>query len=122
MSPPHSAPQLLINYGICNDDNPFDSMPLTVSIAQQDPLFSAKRTAVQKHGLSTRVDFKLLKNAPLPQHLLPYLRLAHAKTAEEVAAGETAQHGLQDKSIAFDVDALLEPSRPCDDHKACGLE
>jgi len=83
---PQPNSKLLINYGICNDDNPFDTLPLTAQISQNDPLLNVKRAALKAGGMSTRQDFKLSRQSPVPEQLLPFLRLAHAETPEEVAA------------------------------------
>lgn len=81
---PQPNSRLLINYGIVDEHNPFDKLSLTVTLANTDPLFLAKRAAVQSHGLATQQAFALSRGAALPEQLLPYLRVAFAATLQQV--------------------------------------
>ena len=59
-----------------------------VTIPNSDPLFRAKRTALQPHSLTTQHTFDLGRNKPLPPALLPFMRLALATTEEQVSEWE----------------------------------
>lgn len=53
--------QLLVNYGVVEDNNPYDKLTVTATIPNSDPLFKEKRAALQPAmaGLSTQQDFDL---------------------------------------------------------------
>lgn len=84
---PQPNSKLLVNYGIVEDDNPHDRLTMTATIPNSDPLFKVKRAALQPAmaKLATRQLFNLTPTGLDPM-LLPYLRLAHARTPEEVTA------------------------------------
>ncbi len=44
---PQPNSRLLINYGICDENNPYDKLPVTVTLDNGDPLFKAKRGRLQ---------------------------------------------------------------------------
>jgi hypothetical protein len=82
---PQPNSRLLINYGVVDDNNPYDKLPLGVTLPSDDPLFRQKRQKLSEVGLSTQQTFQLSRSEPLPQNLLPYLRCAFASTEEELA-------------------------------------
>ncbi len=71
-----------------DDANPYDKLPLQVTLSSDDPLYPAKRARLGETELSTQQTFQLGGPTPdpLPPTLLPYLRLAYASTEAEVAA------------------------------------
>eukprot|EP00889_Picochlorum_renovo_P002438 jgi/Picre1/29468/NNA_004856.t1 len=83
---PQPNSKLLINYGVVDPINPYDKMPMTITIPNDDPLFRAKRNRLADAGLATSQAFQLSAHSPVPEHLLAYLRLTFATTEEEVAA------------------------------------
>ncbi|KAK9834599.1 hypothetical protein WJX74_005523 [Apatococcus lobatus] len=74
---PQPNAALLLNYGIVDENNPYDKLSMTVTIPHQDPLFQQKRTMLQSHGLATMQKFELQRHKGLPPMLLPYLRLSY---------------------------------------------
>ena len=81
---PQPNSKLLINYGVVDANNPYDKMAITITIPNDDPLFRLKRGIVSDQGLSTSQTFQLSATKPIPDNLLPYLRLTFAKTEQEV--------------------------------------
>lgn len=81
---PQPNSKLLINYGVVDSNNPYDKMPVTVTIPTDDPFFRMKRSIVSEHGLSTSQTFQLSASNPIPQNLLPYLRLTFARTEADI--------------------------------------
>ena len=59
---PQPNAALLLNYGIVDEDNPYDKLSMTVTIPHQDPLFQQKRTILQSHGLATMQKFELQRH------------------------------------------------------------
>ncbi|PSC74659.1 3-oxoacyl-[acyl-carrier] synthase chloroplastic isoform B [Micractinium conductrix] len=82
---PQPNSRLLINYGLVDENNPYDKLPLSITIPSEDPLYRMKRDKLAEQGLSTQQTFQLTAAAPLPPQLLPYLRVVHATRAEDVA-------------------------------------
>lgn len=84
---PQPNSRLLINYGLVDEANPYDKLPLTVTLPSSDPLYRPKRSrlAATEPELSTQQTFQLPRTeAPLPPDLLPHLRVAFAETEEEM--------------------------------------
>ena len=78
---PQPNRRLLLNYGVVEDNNPYDKMAVTITIPNNnDDLFRLKRAIVSSEdlNLSTSQTFQLSLNKPVPDHMLPYLRLAFA--------------------------------------------
>ncbi|KAL4419581.1 hypothetical protein ABPG77_004830, partial [Micractinium sp. CCAP 211/92] len=80
--------RLLINYGIVDESNPYDKLPLSITIPSNDPLYRLKRDKLAAEGLSTQQTFQLSAAAPLPEQLLPYLRVVHATCEADVEGVE----------------------------------
>ena len=59
-----------------------------MTLPNSDPLFRAKRDALQPHGLATQQTFDLGRNKPLPLAILPFLRLALATSIDQVTMAE----------------------------------
>ena len=94
---PQPNARLLLNYGVVDDLNPYDKLPLGVVIPSDDPLFRQKRSKLAEHELSTQQTFQLSAAAaadPLPPTALPYLRLTFACTEEEVNAVEFGENAV----------------------------
>ena len=86
---PQPNRRLLLNYGIVDEGNPSDAESVTVTLPNDDPLFAAKRAALQRGTASaTTASFKLTAKDPLPAGLVPYLRLAFCKDAAFVAGAD----------------------------------
>jgi len=86
---PQPNQRLLINYGIVDETNPFDCITITAKIPSEDPLFAQKKIALGKAGgMSTAMEFQLKAKQPLPDGLLPFLRLAHLTDPNQVKAWE----------------------------------
>ncbi|KAL4457345.1 hypothetical protein ABPG75_012210 [Micractinium tetrahymenae] len=83
---PQPNSRLLINYGIVDESNPYDKLPLSITIPSNDPLYRLKRDKLAAEGLSTQQTFQLSAATPLPEQLLPYLRVVHATREADVAA------------------------------------
>jgi hypothetical protein len=85
---PQPNSRLLLNYGIVDDNNPYDKLPLGVVIPSDDPLYREKRNKLGENELSTQQTFQMTRgtDSPLPDTVLPYLRLTFATTKEEVQA------------------------------------
>lgn len=76
-------PQLLVNYGVVEDNNPYDKLQLTATIPNSDPLFQAKRAALQPAGLATQQSFALTA-AQVPRLFRPpHLILAVPQPREQ---------------------------------------
>ncbi|EFN55628.1 hypothetical protein CHLNCDRAFT_57818 [Chlorella variabilis] len=81
---PQPNSRLLINYGIVDESNPYDKLPLSITIPSDDPLYRLKRDRLAERGLSTQQTFQLQAAASLPAQLLPYLRLVHSTREADV--------------------------------------
>lgn len=81
---PQPNSKLLINYGVVDPGNPYDKMPFSVVIPSNDPLYILKRSRLSEMDLSTQQTFQLTEREPLPEDLIPYLRLTYARTEEDV--------------------------------------
>lgn len=82
---PQPNSRLLINYGVVDDNNPYDKLPLGVTIPSDDPLYRLKMQKLADNGnLSTQQTFQLSRSNPLPDQLLAYLCCAFATTEEEI--------------------------------------
>lgn len=81
---PQPNSRLLLNYGIVDEQNPNDKMTITATISNSDPLFPQKRMLLQQHNMSSQHTFQLQRCHDLPPTLLPYLRLAHCDSKEEL--------------------------------------
>uniref|UniRef100_A0A383VYM3 Rubisco LSMT substrate-binding domain-containing protein n=1 Tax=Tetradesmus obliquus TaxID=3088 RepID=A0A383VYM3_TETOB len=81
---PQPNSRLLLNYGIVDESNPYDKLPLVVTLPANDPLYKVKRGILQEENLSTLQTFDMKRGQPLPPLLLPYLRLAFATTHEQL--------------------------------------
>ncbi|KIY95099.1 hypothetical protein MNEG_12863, partial [Monoraphidium neglectum] len=112
---PQPNSRLLLNYGIVDESNPFDKLQLTVTLPSSDPLYKAKRDKLDKAGLSTMQarglfftisTFDLKRSEPLPPLLLPYMRLAFSRSAEQMAA-------VQLEAGAPPIDAGIEQQAAC---------
>jgi hypothetical protein len=47
---PQPNSRLLLNYGIVDESNPYDKLPLTVTLPANDPLYKVKRGILQVSG------------------------------------------------------------------------
>ncbi|CAI5498349.1 unnamed protein product [Closterium sp. Naga37s-1] len=76
---PQPNTRLLLNYGIVDEDNPYDRLTVQVALNPDDPLYQAKRAIVQKNDLLRTQDFQLYKGKEQAAlyDMMPYLRLAH---------------------------------------------
>lgn len=85
---PQPNSRLLLNYGVVDDKNPFDKIPLGIVIPSDDPLYRQKRARLAEQDLSTQQTFQLSAAGPnpLPPQIVPYLRLTFASTEEELWA------------------------------------
>lgn len=72
---PQPNSRMLINYGIVEENNPFDKLQLMVTLPSNDPLFRAKRTVLSEAGLSSQQAFDMQRTQALPSQLLPYMRV-----------------------------------------------
>lgn len=106
---PQPNSRLLLNYGVVDENNPYDKMPLVATISSDDPIYRQKRMALAEKSpnLSTQQTFQLTQSVPLPAEILPYLRLAHASTEAEIAA------------VTFDP-ALAKPVSPENEARVLG--
>lgn len=100
---PQPNSRLLLNYGLVDEANPYDRMPVVATLDSRDPLFKAKRAALAAAGAGTMASFDLRPPAAaaaadastaasppaqpsLPPTFLPWLRLACATTEAQVKA------------------------------------
>ncbi len=81
---PQPNSRLLLNYGLVDENNPYDKLQMTITLPNSDPLFREKRAKLQPFQLATQQTFDLARGKPLPAALLPYMRLALATTSEQV--------------------------------------
>ncbi|KAJ9519357.1 hypothetical protein QJQ45_023150 [Haematococcus lacustris] len=81
---PQPNTRLLLNYGLVDENNPYDKLQVSVILASTDPLYQLKRSRLQAVNLSTSQPFDLQRNKKLAPLLLPYMRLAAASSPEEV--------------------------------------
>ena len=51
---PQPNRRLLINYGIVDENNPYDFLQITTCLMKSDPLFQRKRTLLLQHGLAAQ--------------------------------------------------------------------
>lgn len=51
---PQPNKRLLINYGIVDEDNPYDFLQIIASLRQSDPLFQIKRKLLLQHGFAAQ--------------------------------------------------------------------
>eukprot|EP01023_Acetabularia_acetabulum_P033430 TRINITY_DN3128_c0_g2_i1.p1 TRINITY_DN3128_c0_g2~~TRINITY_DN3128_c0_g2_i1.p1 ORF type:complete len:518 (+),score=63.81 TRINITY_DN3128_c0_g2_i1:148-1554(+) len=80
---PQPNSRLFVNYGIVDENNPYDKLAITITIPNTDPLFQMKRSKLQHVDLSSQQQFQLQRDSDLPPMLIPYMRLACASTAED---------------------------------------
>ncbi|KAK9785591.1 hypothetical protein WJX73_004453 [Symbiochloris irregularis] len=92
---PQPNGRLLINYGIVDEDNPYDRLSLTVTLPLADPLYSLKRSLLMPHGLSTQQTFQMQRGQALPDNLLQYVRFAHT---DSEASARAAASGFSSPS------------------------
>ena len=85
---PQPNRRLLLNYGIVDESNPSDAESVTITLPNDDPLFAAKRAALQRGSSATTATFKLTAKDPLPAGLIPYLRLAFCPDEAFVAGAD----------------------------------
>ena len=86
---PQPNSKLLLNYGIVDDLNPHDRLAICIQLNPDDPLFQAKRLAVQEElGLGSSSEFQLFRDAsePWSPTLLPFLRIAMSADHGELSA------------------------------------
>eukprot|EP00891_Asterochloris_glomerata_P000471 jgi/Astpho2/471/fgenesh1_pg.00011_%23_55_t len=69
--------ELLLSYGFVPQDNPFDSVQLTLALDKDDSLFQLKQRVLAHHGLKAAEAFPL-KLDGLPRGLLQYAAFAAA--------------------------------------------
>lgn len=91
---PQPNSRLFINYGIVDEDNPYDKLPLSVTIPSADPLYRQKRDKLAAHSLSTQQTFQLQRNQDLPSDLLPYMRLVAAEDLQQLEAVEFGEEAV----------------------------
>lgn len=87
---PQPNSRLLVNYGIVDENNPYDKLQMTVSVPNSDPLYQRKRSLLHTANLSSTQTFDLARTKPLPPLLLPYMRVAFASSQaqlDSVSAG-----------------------------------
>lgn len=64
-SPEHNQPAdppPCLPAGIVDESNPYDKLPLSVTIPSADPLYRQKRDKLAAHSLSTQQTFQLQRN------------------------------------------------------------
>eukprot|EP00899_Mesostigma_viride_P007883 jgi/Mesvir1/17096/Mv07533-RA.2 len=85
---PQPNQRLLQNYGIVDDDNPFDRLAVQIALDTEDPLYQRKRLLVQKSGMSTIQSFNLGKGKEEEtiEKMLAYMRLSMCNTVAECEA------------------------------------
>ncbi|GMH40672.1 hypothetical protein BSKO_08576 [Bryopsis sp. KO-2023] len=81
---PQTNKRLLINYGIVDENNPYDWLQIKIRVPNSDPLFQAKRSVLMENGLSTQEAFKLQRGRPIPKMLLPYMRVIYETDPAEM--------------------------------------
>ena len=69
--------ELLLSYGFVPEDNPFDSVQLTLALDKDDSLFQLKQRVLSHHGLRAAEAFPL-KLDGLPRGVLQYAAFAAA--------------------------------------------
>ena len=111
---PQPNRRLLLNYGVVDDNNPYDKMAVTVTIPNNnDDLFRLKRTIVSSESLnlSTSQTFQLSLSKPIPDNMLPYLRLAFATTEADCRKVDFACDGtnctISNENEALVLSALM---------------
>lgn len=87
---PQPNNRLLLNYGIVDENNPYDKLQMTVSVPTNDPLYQKKRSLLHTGSLASTQTFDLARNKPLPALLLPYMRVAFATTEQQLEKVEKA--------------------------------
>eukprot|EP00475_Leptophrys_vorax_P033272 TRINITY_DN5206_c0_g1_i2.p1 TRINITY_DN5206_c0_g1~~TRINITY_DN5206_c0_g1_i2.p1 ORF type:complete len:512 (-),score=17.11 TRINITY_DN5206_c0_g1_i2:292-1827(-) len=90
---PQPNTRLLLNYGIVDEDNPYDRLTVQAALNPDDPLYQAKRAIVQKNDRLKIQDFQLYKGkeAEAILDMMPYLRLAHVTDALDMDSVQFAQ-------------------------------
>eukprot|EP01026_Neomeris_dumetosa_P048980 TRINITY_DN424_c0_g1_i2.p1 TRINITY_DN424_c0_g1~~TRINITY_DN424_c0_g1_i2.p1 ORF type:complete len:491 (-),score=44.36 TRINITY_DN424_c0_g1_i2:270-1694(-) len=81
---PQPNSRLFVNYGMVDENNPYDQLKVVVTIPNTDPLYQLKRSSLQHLELSTQQAFQLQRNQDLPPNLLPFMRLACTSSEEDV--------------------------------------
>lgn len=90
---PQPNSRLLINYGIVNEHNPHDKLPITATIPNSDPLYQVKRRLLETAKLSTQQLFQLQHSKELPQQLLPFMRMCYCTDEAQVRQIDLTQTG-----------------------------
>lgn len=70
---PKSNSELLLLYGFVTDRNPYDSVEITVSLSETDPLYEQKLEYVEQSGIDPSSNFPLYRDR-YPMELVEYLR------------------------------------------------
>jgi len=96
---PQPNSRLLLNYGVVDEGNPYDKLPLGITMPSDDPLYREKRARLAEQDLSTQQTFQLSGSSdPIPMQLLPYLRLIYASSVEEMWA---VRFGAEAAPVSF---------------------
>ncbi|KAG2424087.1 hypothetical protein HXX76_014763 [Chlamydomonas incerta] len=107
---PQPNSRLLLNYGIVDEHNPFDKLQFTFTLPSSDPLYQAKRAALNEAGLATQQTFDVSVSKPLAPQLVPWMRLALASNQQQLAAAslapETSPAGSPHPDAALEAAAL----------------
>lgn len=85
---PKSNGELLLLYGFITDRNPYDSVDIVVSLAEDDELFDRKEQYLKESGLGMTSTFPLFRDR-YPKELVEFLRFCVADEEEF----ETADFG-----------------------------
>lgn len=90
---PQPNSRMLLNYGVVDEDNPYDRLQVEAALNTEDPLYQSKRAIVQRNDRLSKQSFQLYKGKEKDAVLdmLPYLRLAHASNPDDVSSVSFAQ-------------------------------
>lgn len=70
-----SNAELALDYGFVDSLESRNAYTLTLEISESDPFFGDKLDIAESNGLGETAYFDIFLDAPLPQAMLPYLRL-----------------------------------------------
>mmetsp|Transcript_11894 Transcript_11894/g.17743 ORF Transcript_11894/g.17743 Transcript_11894/m.17743 type:complete len:511 (+) Transcript_11894:62-1594(+) len=93
---PKSNSDLLLLYGFALDRNPFNSVEITVSLEQNDPLFGEKNDFLKRAGMPLTMSFPLY-NDRYPDEAFQYMRLICFEKSDRDALGAIEDVEFADK-------------------------
>jgi hypothetical protein len=98
-SGPQPNARLLLNYGFAELDNPHDRVTIRSELDSSDSLYRFKRSTLAASGKPSMSEFDVRPERPLPEGLLPFLRVCVAQSEDEARSVELRADQEVDKPL-----------------------